>query len=47
MKFDPCEFITKKLANSYKDFAALKEITPDTCILKSFEVLKTLIQLSL
>ena len=42
MKFDPCEFITKKLANSYKDFAALKEITPDTCILKSFEVFSTI-----
>ena len=38
MKFDPCDFITKKLANTYKDFFSLKEITPDTCILKSFEV---------
>ena len=42
MKFDPCDFITKKLANTYKDFASLKEITPDTCILKSFEVFSTI-----
>ena len=38
MKFDPCDFITKKLSNTYKDFSSLKEITPDTCILRSFEV---------
>ena len=42
MKFDPCDFITKKLANNYKDFSSLKEITPDTCILKSFEVFSTI-----
>jgi len=42
MKFDPCDFITKKLANTYKDFASLKEITQDTCILKSFEVFSTI-----
>ena len=42
MKFDPCDFITKKLANTYKDFSSLKEITPDTCILKSFEVFSTI-----
>ena len=42
MKFDPCDFITKKLANTYKDFASLKEITPDTCVLKSFEVFSTI-----
>ena len=42
MKFDPCDFITKKLANTHKDFASLKEITPDTCILKSFEVFSTI-----
>ena len=42
MKFDPCEFITKRLANSYKDFASLKDITPDNCILKSFEAFSTI-----
>ena len=42
MKFDPCDFITKKLANSFKDFSSLKEITPDTCILKSFEAFSTI-----
>ncbi len=38
MRFDPCDFITKKLSNTYRDFSSLKEITPDTCILRSFEV---------
>ena len=41
MKFDPCDFITKKLAG-YKDFASLKEISSETCILKSFEVFSTI-----
>ena len=41
MKFDPCDFITKKLT-AYQDFSSLKEITPDTCILKSFEVFSTI-----
>ena len=38
MKFDPCDFITTKLASTYKDFSSLKEITSESCILKSFEV---------
>jgi len=42
MRFDPCEFITKKLANNYKDFASLKDITPENCILKSFEAFSTI-----
>ena len=41
MKFDPCDFIKKKLVNNFKDFASLKEITQDNCILKSFEVFST------
>ena len=41
MKFDPCEFISKKLAG-YKDFSSLKDITPETCILKSLEIFSTI-----
>ena len=39
---DPCNFIKTKLANSYKDFACLKDITFDTCILKSVELFSTI-----
>ena len=42
MRFDPCYFIKNKLANSYKDFASLKDITFDTCILKSIEIFSTI-----
>ena len=42
MRFDPCFFIKSKLANNYKDFACLKDITFDTCILKSVEIFSTL-----
>ena len=36
MKFDPCDFITKKLAG-YKDFASLKDMSPENCIIESLE----------
>ena len=42
MRFDPCYFIKSKLANNYKDFANLKDITFDTCILKSIELFSTI-----
>ena len=42
MRFDPCYFIKTKLANNYKDFASLKDITYDTCILKSIEIFSTI-----
>ena len=42
MRFDPCYFIKTKLANSYKDFASLKDITYDNCILKSVELFSTI-----
>ena len=42
MRFDPCFFIKSKLANNYKDFACLKDITFDTCILKSIELFSTI-----
>ena len=42
MRFDPCFFIKSKLANNYKDFACLKDITFDTCILKSIEIFSTI-----
>ena len=36
MRFDPCYFIKTKLANSYKDFASLKDITYDNCTWNKF-----------
>ena len=41
MKFDPCDFITKKLAG-YKDFASLKDMSPENCILESLEAFSTI-----
>ena len=41
MKFDPCDFITKKLAG-YTDFASLKDMSPENCILKSLEAFSTI-----